>query len=132
MTPEQHLWARIIKPGIPPDFNVWRSEVRIPEGFPDLFWSGGYGDQRMGVVELKVDEDRVRPLQRVFLKQAGMRGGSAFVLAQYKNFVYLLDSKRGLGVDCSILYENAVHYWKKDKIDHEFLWYLLSNPKETK
>ena len=132
MTPEQTLWDKIIKPRIPTDFAVWRTEVRIPEGFPDLFWVGGYGSQRMGVIELKVDEDKVRPLQRIFLKQAGMRGGSAFVLAQYKNVVYLLDSKRGLGIDSSILYDNAVHCWKKDQIDHEFLWYLLSNPKEAK
>lgn len=125
--PENRFWHRFLHPNIPPDVEARRVETITPPGFPDVFWSGGSGLQRIGVIELKAEVGDVRPLQKNFLRKTARAGGLAHVLALKDGVVYLMNGYTGLTIDSKIIFGNAIGIWPLSQIDHDHLWFLVQN-----
>lgn len=103
MPNEKLLW-NWMRRAAPKDAWLSRFEPGRPAGMPDVHvcWRG-----RAAWVELKDDQEKVRPAQAVFLRGYWAAGGTAVVLASAPEGVYLLPG-RAVTLERRLVYTDAL------------------------
>jgi hypothetical protein len=70
ITRESGLWQTMSR-HLPSTVTTWRTEFKRPAGFPDIFWSAALLSPVSGWIELKLNDDRLRPEQAIRARELG-------------------------------------------------------------